>query len=211
MLLLHLSAPFSLSPQQWQAWQRTFDERVAFEELAGTVHGPLQCVLALHGAYEPEDIITAVRAAFASIGNARGIVEVALSEHERDDAELETPPFYESALDLARAPEPERARVQIEIMHGEPYTATELEALERELRAHLKWPVESFVAVSPSIAGRHLARLELVAMRQEELPPSAELKASTSQALAAAQFQPRRVKVGAYLGTWDNTLFDETL
>jgi hypothetical protein len=211
MLLFHLSAPLALTPQQWQTWQRRFDESVAFEELPGTLHGPLQGVLALHGAYEPDDIITAVIAAFASIGLTQGTIEIALSDHARHDEELETPPFYEREIDLARGPEPELARVQIEIMHGEPYTTTELEALERALRAHLTWPVQSFVAVSPSIKGRHLARLELVPLPQERLPPRAELKARTSEALAAAQFRPRRVKVGAYLGTWDNTLFDEIL
>jgi len=211
MLLLHLSASFSLTLQQVQTWQSALDESVACDALGGIELSPLRLTLTLGGSYEPRDLTTELIAAFARVGITQGAFEIALSEHDRDDSELETPAFYEATVDLARAPEPELARVQVEIMHAEPYLPAELEVLERELRAHVTWPIESFGAVFPSIEGRHLARLELVPMAKEELPAPAALKANIAEALAAAQLKPRRVKVGAYLGTWDNTLFDETL
>jgi hypothetical protein len=213
MLLLHLSAPFALTPQQLARWQGVFDQSIALGAATSTELSPLELVVELGGTYEVREVSAAIVDAFARIAIAEGEIEFALSEHDSNDTELETPPFYQGRLDLARGQEraPELVQVQVEIMQGEPFTAIQLELLERALRAQLPWPVASFVAVSPSLPGRHLARLELVPMPEAELPARAELKANTARAIVAARQKPLRVRVGAYVGTWDHTLFDETL
>lgn len=73
-------------------------------------------VVSLEGAPREEDVVQAVVVAFTSIGFDKGSIDLALSEHDEDDAEMEAPPFFERSVNLANpAGTPPGATVQVEI------------------------------------------------------------------------------------------------
>lgn len=207
LIVLHVTAPFALSADQCDVVRDRLDGSVTVNDVLGLSADPVELVFELGGTPVAADVMAGVIAAFHEAGVGDGAVTVALSEHTEDDVEFEAPPYFDQEVDLAGGPGSALATVQIEIQRDQPYTAEEFDALDRQLRSRLDHPVEFVVRVQPALARRHVVRLELVAMSEAELPESADLRARTVAALTAARVTARRLTVGAYLGSWDRTLW----
>ncbi|MBP9203044.1 MAG: hypothetical protein KBG28_03585 [Kofleriaceae bacterium] len=186
---------------------------------AGSAAGPVEVTFALVSA--PDDVAVAVGEAFAAIGVTSGSFELAMSEHDAADVELETPPFFEHTLTLGKRTTPTPATVSIDLYtlgdggddddeveptpRGVQVTDQARGELEAALRARASWPIEHVVTIAPP-PGSGVRVLSSVPA--DQVPALATLVAAVDATLAAITFPPvlRRV-FGAYVDTWDHTLF----
>ncbi len=186
---------------------------------AGSAAGPVEVTFALVSA--PDDVAVAVGEAFAAIGVTSGSFELAMSEHDAADVELETPPFFEHTLTLGKRTTPTPATVSIDL-----YTLgdggdddDEVEPTPRGVQVTDQARGEPRGrAAGPSLVADRARRHDraapgsgvrvLSSVPADQVPALATLVAAVDATLAAITFPPvlRRV-FGAYVDTWDHTLF----
>ena len=159
-ILLNVFTNLKISNSEAGDWQADLEKAILQKKSLSLKKDLFELCAEINDA-KPEIIVQAVTKAFLNLGLDKGSVEIALSEHDDDDEELETPPYFETTINRAnpgkKAP---TATIQIEVavalevedflddeedylgdegnpLKGKPFTPVELAALEKELRAKI--------------------------------------------------------------------------
>src|SRR4051812_41221364 len=96
MTLLTVTVPTgpSLSEDEREKWLEVLENALEVRRTPLTrIKSPFEATVELGDAPEESRVVIAVMKAFRAVGVTEGQVDVALSEHDEDDPDLETPPF----------------------------------------------------------------------------------------------------------------------
>jgi hypothetical protein len=169
--------------------------------------------------YSEQDIIESILKSLEEINIRTGRFSITLTELAEDDAEFETPPYFEEEIDISEYyNKPEYVTLSIEFCKsklnatdnqpmGLSFSDADIEALRKELSVITENPIVYYGEVLNT--NKTLLRLVFEAQPAENIPEKYMLKENIVAAIQKSNMICESFTMGTYIKSWDNTLWQE--
>jgi hypothetical protein len=217
VVLTLLGEDMDLSDDQAGRWLEALKQRVwlAPTVAAEVTPRPFAATLFLERWIDESDAVENLADAFLAIAVRSGRLQLTLHEPASNDPEDETPPYADVQVDLAALG---HVTVQLEWttarddpnapdgIRGVVVTDAQLQILKDTVRAGLDG-VDFMDRLNMGLSRSCVVRALLVPRPPDQVPTAEALTRLALDAAASAGLQPLVVEVGAFVRTWDNTVF----